>query len=132
METRKRIKSGKLDVKKDSKEYYEAVNGRFTQVINDTQVYNSVHAKTPAMRAKTYGMKALTQYMGEPMAILNMANYAIYNALTDKSAKNTVKALRVIFCGIVLGIVADAAINGFGRAFKDDDEDETFVEKEEK
>ena len=92
---------------------------RFSQVIEKTQVYDSILARSANMRAKTGLMAMMTAFMAEPTTTINMLEVAI-------RGKKNVK--RVLF-GIVVSIVLNNMLASVIYAMRDDEEDETFREK---
>lgn len=112
------------DLEEGSNEFLEAVGRRFTEVIVNTQVYDSVLTRSGMMRSKDTGMKMATAFNAEPMTSLNMIVEGIVSAKRgDKSfAKASVGAVTasVILNSILVSIVYAA---------RDDDEDETYLEK---
>lgn len=56
-----------------SEEFLKLCGERFTEVIDRTQVYDSVLARSANMRSKDTGMKMATAFMAEPTVSANMA-----------------------------------------------------------
>lgn len=92
---------------------------RFSQVIERTQVYDSVLARSANMRAKTGLMAMTTAFMAEPTTTINMLETAI------RGKKNVKRVLASVATSIVLNNMLASVIY----AMRDDDEDETFLEK---
>ena len=112
------------DLKEGSNEFLEAVGRRFTEVIVNTQVYDSVLTRSGMMRSKDTGMKMATAFMSESMTSMNMIIEGIISAKRGNKefARNSVGAVTasVILNSILVSIVYAA---------RDDDEDETYLEK---
>ena len=112
------------DLKEGSNEFLEAVGRRFTEVIVNTQVYDSVLTRSGMMRSKDTGMKMATAFNAEPTTSLNMIIEGIVSAKRGNKefARNSVGAVTasVILNSILVSIVYAA---------RDDDEDETYLEK---
>lgn len=107
-----------------SEEFLKLVGDRFTEVVTQTQVYDSVLSRSGNMRSKSAFMNMLTSFMGEPTTSLNM----VQNAVLQWKKGNKKYASRIV--GSVLGSVAlNAALVSVIYAMRDDDEDETFAEK---
>ena len=112
------------DLKANSEEFMQAVGARFTEVIRATQVYDSIFAKSPMLKSKNLAVQYLVSFMNEPNTVANMAE----SALRDISRGNRMSGLRkahvlihsVIFTGVLKSIIY---------AMRDDDEDETYIEK---
>ena len=116
-----------LDKHKDlhpgSEEFYKLASDRFNEVITLTQVYDSVMAKSALMRSKGFGAKMLTQFMAEPTIASNMAwDAGVQMVRTGKPQVRTAAAL-------VSSIVVNAMCSSLIYAMRDDDEEETFMEK---
>lgn len=111
------------ELKRGSDEFYKAASDRFTEVINLTQVYDSVLSKSALMRSKGFGAKMITQFASEPTVALNMAVDAMLQQhRTGKLQVGTAFAL-------VGSVVANAMSSALIYAMRDDDEEETFWEK---
>lgn len=108
-------------LKTSSEEFLKLCGERFTEVITKTQVYDSTLAKSANMRSKSGLMNMWTAFMAEPTTSLNM--------VVDAFRKGNKKyAARVL--GSVVGSVAlNAALVSLVYAMRDDDEDETYLEK---
>ena len=67
-----RIRSGKSELKPGSEEYYRAVADRFRDIIDYTQVYDSVLSKSQMMRSKSGLARMMTSFMAEPTLSYNL------------------------------------------------------------
>ena len=111
-------------LKANSEEFMQAVGKRFTEVIRATQVYDSIFSKSPMLKSKNLAVQYLVSFMNEPNTVSNMAE----SALRDISRGNRMAGLRkahvlvhsIIFTGVMKSIIY---------AMRDDDEDETYIEK---
>lgn len=111
------------DLRPGSEEFYKLASDRFNEVITLTQVYDSVMAKSALMRSKGFGAKMLTQFMAEPTVASNMAwDAGVQMVRTGKLQVKTAAAL-------VSSIVVNAMCSSLIYAMRDDDEEETFLEK---
>ena len=112
------------DLATNSEEFMQAVGERFTEVIRATQVYDSIFAKSPMLKSKNLAVQYLVSFMNEPNVIANMAESAVRDATRGnwKSGVRTAAVLihSVIFTNLLKSIVY---------AMRDDDEDETYIEK---
>ena len=97
---------------------------RFTEVITQTQVYDSVLSRSANMRSKSMFMNMLTSFMAEPTTSINM----IENAVVDFKRGNKAKASRTI-ASVAASVVLNSLLVSFVYAARDDDEDETYWEK---
>ncbi len=111
-----------------SEEFYKAVAERFSEVIELTQVYDSTLSRSGIMRKTDSGAKMLTAFMAEPTTQLNMLMDATIQAKRSGGAKG-VKIIAGTTGAIVASMVLNAALKSLVMAARDDDEDETYVEK---
>ena len=112
-------KNSKMDVK--SEEFLRKAGERFSEVIEKTQVYDSVLARSANMRSKNGLMQMLTAFMAEPTTTVNM----VEDALRNGNKKTIARTLGAVAASIVLNNALASLIYGM----RDDDEDETFLEK---
>lgn len=111
-------------LKTDSEEFLKAVGERFTEVIVNTQVYDSVLSRSGMMRSKDTGVKMATAFMAEPTTTMNMMVDA------NLQGKRGNKAIaRRIRGGVVASILLNSILVSLVYAGRDDDEDETYAEK---
>lgn len=112
----------KMDVR--SEEFLQLCGERFTEIITKTQVYDSVLARSANMRSKTALMSMATSFMGEPTTVANMAESAFrkWRAGDKEGAKRQLGAV------LVSTLMTSAAVS-LVYAARDDDEDETYLEK---
>ena len=100
-------------------EFLKKAGDRFSEVIEKTQVYDSILARSANMRAKTGLMTMATAFMAEPTTTINMVENAF------RSKKNVGRVLASVVTSIILNNILASVIY----AIRDDDEDETFLEK---
>lgn len=121
--------------KEGSDAYFEACRRRMNEVITETQVYDSVNARSGLMRSKSELNKFLTAFMGEPTVIVGMAEVAIaqYTRAMDTKDTATIKKAASKLASTIVSIVAantmTSVVKSLVYAMRDDDEDETFAEK---
>lgn len=109
-----------------SEEFLKACGERFTEVIDYTQVYDSVLSRSGLMRNKGEISKMATAFMGEPTTSFNMLYNAVLQAKRGNISKG--KAIKIVgatFASILLAAVAKS----FVYALRDDDEGESYAEK---
>ena len=119
-ETKARNKN--MDV--TSEEFLKLAGERFTEVIRKTQVYDSVFTKSSYMRSKNGIMAMLTSFMAEPTTTLNMVQDA-----GRKLLKGNVKHAARVAASVTASIIINNILRSIVYAMRDDDEDETFLEK---
>lgn len=97
---------------------------RFDEVINLSQVYDSVLAKSVNMNSKSALMKSATAFMAEPTVTWNMFT----DALRSKKKGYITKAMSAIILQTVVNAGLKALIQA-ARNSSDDDKDKSYVEK---
>lgn len=97
---------------------------QMTLIINETQVYDSVMSRNELMRSKSALTKMATAFMGEPTTVANM----IYGAALDiKRGKKGVAGKTI--AAVISSVVINGLVSSLVYAFRDDDEEKTFLEK---
>lgn len=114
-----KAKNPKMDVKSEA--FLKLAGELFSETIEKTQVYDSVLARSANMRSKGNFMAMATAFMAEPTATVNL----LEDAIRSGSAKNIARA----FGSVAVAIVLNNALASIVYAMRDDDEDETFLEK---
>ena len=111
-----------MDVKSES--FLKMAGERFTEVITKTQVYDSVLSRSGMMRSKDTGMKMATAFMAEPTTSINM----IADALLQGKRGNR-KYAGAAIGAVIASQILNSILVSFVYAGRDDDEDETYLEK---
>ena len=101
--------------------FLQTVGERFTEVITKTQVYDSTLSRSANMRSKSAFMNMVTAFMAEPTTSINM--------LQDAILKGNKKYIARSFAAVYGSVVLNSALVSLIYAMRDDDEDETFLEK---
>ena len=117
-----KARNPKMDVK--SEEFLKLAGERFSEVIDKTQVYDSVLARSANMRSKDTGMKMATAFMAEPTTSINMVADAL-----RKGKKGNKKYARRAIGSVVASVILNSFLVSFVYAARDDDEDESYAEK---
>ena len=112
-------KNSEMDVR--SEEFLKKAGERFSEVIEKTQVYDSVLARSANMRSKNGLMQMLTAFMAEPTTTVNM----VEDALRKGNKKTIARTLGAVAASVILNNALASLVYGM----RDDDEDETFLEK---
>lgn len=97
---------------------------QMTLIINETQVYDSVMSRNELMRSKSALTKMATAFMGEPTTVANM----IYGAVLDFKRGNKGIASKTV-AAVVSSVVINGLVSSLVYAFRDDDEEKTWLEK---
>ena len=108
-----------------SEEFYKAVGHRFDDVIEYTQVYDSVISRSEYMRSKSAGAKLFTSFKAEPTVSYNMYWYALKH-MNEKGGK--ARLLRTAASIIGAGVF-NAVLKSIITAIRDDDENQNYVDK---
>lgn len=109
-----------------SEEFLEKCGERFTEVITETQVYDSTFSRSGYMRSKKELNKFATSFMAEPTTAINMLYRAVINAIRGKISKGEAT---VTIASAVLSQFMASALVSLIYAARDDDEDESYLEK---
>ena len=117
-----KAKNPGMDAKSEA--FLKIAGERFTEVIVKTQVYDSVLSRSGLMRSKDTGMKMATAFMAEPTTSINM----IADALLQGKRGNR-KYARAAIGAVIASQILNSILVSFVYAGRDDDEDETYLEK---
>ena len=117
---------GTTDLKKGTEEYYKAAADIFNDIIDKTQVVDSVLNRTDAMKNKNGLVKLSTSFMSEPSKTYNM----VYRAYSDyrKGKKNAGAVLGALAVS-VLSAAATAALASVLSAMRDRDKEKKYGER---
>ena len=113
------------NLSKGSEEFFKACGKKFTEVIVNTQVYDSVLSRSALMRSKDTGVKMATAFMAEPTTSINM----IQDALIQAKRTGDGKRARVIIGSVVGQIILNSILVSFVYASRDDDDEKSYAEK---
>ena len=113
------------DLKVGSEDFLIKAGERFTELVNKTQVYDSVLTKSQNMRNKGL-VGSITSFMSEPTVALNM----VVNSFLDfKEGKTSGKKFSRIVMSVATAEIVTAVMQSFITAARDDDEDKSYLEK---
>ena len=107
-----------------SEAFLKLCGERFTEVIDRTQVYDSVLSRSANMRSKDTGMKMATAFMAEPTVSANMAADALL-----KGKRGDKKFCRRAIGSVISSGILNAMLYSLVAAARDDDEDKEYWEK---
>lgn len=105
-----------------SEEFLKLCGARFDDVIDHTQVYDSVLTRSDLMRSRNGFHKAATAFMSEPTLSLNM----LYDALTGKHSG---KQRAGIIGSVIASQVLAGAMAALVQAWNDDEDKRNWLEK---
>lgn len=104
-----------------SEEFLKKAGERFEDVIRHTQVYDSTLSRSANMRSKSIYMQMATAFLAEPTTSINMREMALRSGDKRRIARTT--------AAVYSATLLNAVLVALPYAMRDDDEDETFVEK---
>lgn len=110
----------KKNLQVGSDEYFDAVTKLFDQVIDETQVVDTMLHRTQIMRSKNAFSKLATAFMSEPHKSYNM----LYKA-AQQDKKTLSKAVAIYGVNALLTSAAAAVMD----AWRDDDFDKSFLQR---
>lgn len=108
--------------------YYETVGKRFSEIIDGTQVVDSILHRNQMMRSQSLFSQMATSFMSEPTKTYNMMRNSMVAVIKDNTPENRKKVVRT-FMTLVANGVCVAAAAGLVDMLRDDDDDETLLEK---
>lgn len=121
---KRETKAKHKDLNVNSEEFLKIAGERFTEVIDKTQVYDSVLARSGYMRSKSSMVQTLVSFMAEPTTSANMVRQAI----SEFKAGNNKKG-KAYIASVGVSLLFNSVLSSFIYAMRDDDEDERYYEK---
>ncbi len=109
-------------------EIYTIAGERFGEIVDESQVVDSVLHRSQIMRKKGLYTQMTTSFMSEPTKTFNMASNALVELVRNNTPENRRKFIRC-YMTIIASSVATACAAGLADAMRDDDDDDTFFEK---
>ena len=109
-------------------EIYTIAGERFGGIVDESQVVDSVLHRSQIMRKKGLYTQMTTSFMSEPTKTFNMASNALVELVRNNTPENRRKFARC-YMTIIASSVATACAAGLVDAMRDDDDDDTFLEK---
>lgn len=111
------------DLKRGTEEFKRAAGRRFDEVVNATQVYDSILVKSPMMRDQRGIAQIISAFKTEPTLS--------YNLFVDSISKEKVAAKSAArgLLALALNVFANALLKSIIGALRDRDEDKTYLEK---
>lgn len=116
------------EIKEGSEEFYRISGERFSEIIDKTQVVDTVLHRSKLMKSKDGLKQMYTSFMSEPTKTYNMLYRAIADSRIKPTGQNKKKLARTL--GVyVINAAATALAASVVDALRDDDEDKNFKEK---
>lgn len=111
------------DLERGTEEFKRAAGRRFDEIVNATQVYDSILTKSPMMRSQN----SLTQIV----AAFKMEPTLSYNLFVDSISKEKVAAKSAArgLISLAMTTFANALLKSLIGAMRDRDKDKTYLEK---
>lgn len=122
---------GTTDYQRGSEAFRQEVGKRFTEVVDRTQVVDSVFQRTQAMRNTGFGWKLATAFMAEPLKSYNLLVGSARNfagAPKDKK-KDALGTMLMSALGFAVSSIVNAVMQSAWDVGRDKDPDEKIVEK---
>ena len=111
--------------------YHKEVQRRFTEVVDETQVMDSIFQRPPAMRRRGLGWKMVTAFMAEPLKSYNLLVGSARDMVNAAGGRRKGAAKR--FSKALYAFTTSAALNALLASLvdvgRDDDDDEKFIDK---
>lgn len=120
----------KTDFEEETAEFTQAVSDRFSEVVDKTQVVDSILHRSQFMRSTSSFSKMLSAFKAEPTISYNMLYTAAYdynNAKPDKKKAMAKRLVRVAVAHIATSILT-AGIASIADAFRHDDDEKKWLE----
>ena len=119
------VHEAKTDFHLTGEAAYQKAGERFSEVVDRTQVYDSVFSRSGMMRSSDNAMKMATAFMAEPTTSLNMLVDAVYQVKNGNAPKSY--GTRVVG-SLVAAAALNAILQSVVTAARDDDDDKTYLE----
>ena len=118
-------------LKRGSDAFYEKAAERFGEVIDRTQVVDSVLHRTQIMRSSNAANRMATSFMSEPSKIYNMFYRDLWDfAQADKGQrKEAGKAIARSAAALIASFAVNAIAQSLPDAWRDKDREESFKER---
>ena len=118
-------------LKRGSGAFYEKTAERFGEVIDRTQVVDSVLHRTQIMRSSNAANRMATSFMSEPSKIYNMLYRDLWDfAQADKGQqKDAGKAIARSAAALIASFAVNAIAQSLPDAWRDKDREESFKER---
>ena len=125
------VKDHHKDLTPDTPEFYRAVNDKFSEVIDRTQVVDSVLHRSQIMRSNTGLNKMATSFMGEPTKTYNLLRTAVRDYAKAPKGQKAAAGKRMVgaMSAFLVSGTVNAAAAALIDALRDDDRGEDYLEK---
>ena len=114
------------NLKKGSEEYYKAAADIFNDIVDKTQVVDTVLNRTDAMKNKSAMARTVTSFMSEPSKTYNMVYRLVYDV---KRGKATAGEVGSVLSSILVSSAMVSAAASLVSAMRDSDKEKKFGER---
>lgn len=120
----------KTDLKEETAEFTQAVSDRLSEVVDKTQVVDSLLHRSQFMRSTSSFSKILSAFKAEPTKSYNMLRNALvdYNNADPGSKKAKAKNIARIAAVHIATSILTAGIASIADAFRNDDDEKKWLE----
>ena len=125
-------KDRRKDLKPGTKEFYQSVGQRFSEIVDQTQVVDGVLQRSHIMRSPDGLTKMTTSFMGEPTKSYNMFMNAVYDLrhATGKESRRTARrALARTSVALAVSFTINAVMQSLVDGLRDDDKELDYWER---
>lgn len=125
-------KDRRKDLKPGTKEFYQSVGQRFSEIVDQTQVVDGVLQRSHIMRSPDGLTKMTTSFMGEPTKSYNMFMNAVYDLrhATGKESRRTARrALVRTSVALAVSFTINAVMQSLVDGLRDDDKELDYWER---
>lgn len=122
------VKDKNKDIDTSSEEYIKLVSKRFDEVIDQTQVVDTVLHRSQIMRSENGAVKMAVAFMSEPTKSYNLMHSAVRKTVENNTKENRKEVAKRATVYALTGVMTAVAAS-FVDAFRDDDEEKEWAEK---
>ena len=122
------IADTRSELKEGTEAFYKACGSRFSDIVDRTQVVDSVLHRSQLMRSKNFIDKTVTSFMSEPTKSYNLLRSAMRDVQNGGGAAARKRLARASMAFVVTSI-ATAAAAALVDSFRDDDRDKKWWNK---
>ena len=116
----------KTDLKPGSEEFYQAAGKRFSEIIDRTQVVDSILHRSSVMIQKDNATKMATSFMSEPIKTYNMVYDTLMN--TPGGKKEVAKSMAKLLVILTVQNAVNALAQTLADVWRDDDDETAWID----
>lgn len=116
------------DLKEGTEEFYERVGKRFSEVVDKTQVVDSILHRTQIMRSQSEINQLATSFMAEPLKTYDMLYRCCNRCKNEGKEGSKSRAVRAATIFVLTGVATSIAASAVDM-LRDDDRDKNSKEK---